>query len=341
MADAAHPPARRAAILRDYVSGFGHLSMESAPVLSPSAGEVVVAVDAAPIHPADLMFIQGRYGVKKALPVAAGFECVGRITAVGQDVDASRLGQRVCALSAERDGTWAQYVTTRASQCFAVPDALPDAQASMMVINPLSAWALFDMIRASGSPVVAQTGASGAVGRMLIRLCASAGIDTINIIRSDAHIPALQEDGARYILNSTEPTFDKHLRELCRTLDVRMALDAVAGDVGGRVLRALPNHAMFVLYGALSEQALPVSPDQVIFRHKQVTGFWLPIWMRQAGADKLADAWAHILSQPALFSPHIAGEFALEDVQAAIAAYTGAQGGRFSAGKVLLRPGGS
>jgi NADPH:quinone reductase-like Zn-dependent oxidoreductase len=96
---------------------------------------------------------------------------------------------------------------------------------------------------------------------------------------------------------------------------------------------------MFVLYGALSEHALPVSPDQVIFRHKQVTGFWLPIWMRQAGADKLADAWAHILSRPALFSPQIAGEFALEDVQAAIAAYTGAQGGRFSAGKVLLRPG--
>ncbi|MBW4437287.1 MAG: zinc-binding dehydrogenase [Pleurocapsa minor GSE-CHR-MK-17-07R] len=336
MTDAAGTHTRRAAILRDYVAGYGHLSIETASVLPPDAHEVVVAVDAAPIHPADLMFLQGRYGVKKSLPVAAGFECVGHIVAVGRDIDPARIGERVCALASDKDGTWATLTTTRASQCFPVPADMPDAFASMLAINPLSAWALVDMAAASGAGVIVQTAASSALGKMIIHLCARRGIDTINIIRNDDHIPALQAAGARYILNSGEPTFDKHLRELCRTLDVRMALDAVAGDVGGRVLRALPNHASYVLYGALSEQALPVSPEQLIFRHKQVTGFWLPMWMRAASPEAIGQAWRDILSQPEIFTPVVAGEYPLEGIQQAIAAYTGG-GARFSDGKVLLR----
>ena len=68
--------------------------IEAAP-LEPGAGRVLVALEAAPINPSDLMLITGRYGVRPPLPAALGAEGVGRIVAVGPTVDLVRIGERI------------------------------------------------------------------------------------------------------------------------------------------------------------------------------------------------------------------------------------------------------
>jgi NADPH:quinone reductase-like Zn-dependent oxidoreductase len=48
------------------------LALEEMPEPTPQAGEVVVAVEARPINPADLFFIRGRYRLRPQSPQIAG-----------------------------------------------------------------------------------------------------------------------------------------------------------------------------------------------------------------------------------------------------------------------------
>jgi NADPH:quinone reductase-like Zn-dependent oxidoreductase len=61
----------------------------------PGPGQLALALEAAPINPSDLTLIKGVYGVRPELPAAPGAEGVGRVIAVGDGVDASRIGERV------------------------------------------------------------------------------------------------------------------------------------------------------------------------------------------------------------------------------------------------------
>jgi hypothetical protein len=49
----------------------------------PGAGQVLVRIEAAPCNPSDLVFMQGLYGVKKALPAVPGWEGAGTVVASG------------------------------------------------------------------------------------------------------------------------------------------------------------------------------------------------------------------------------------------------------------------
>ena len=58
----------------------------------PGPGQLAVSIEAAPINPSDLNLIRGVYGVRPELPAALGAEGVGRVIAVGDGVDGSRVG---------------------------------------------------------------------------------------------------------------------------------------------------------------------------------------------------------------------------------------------------------
>src|SRR5258708_23241730 len=72
----------------------------------PGPGQLAVSIEAAPINPSDLMLIMGVYGVRPELPAALGAEGVGRVTAVGEGVDASPVGERVLVVPTLQHATW-------------------------------------------------------------------------------------------------------------------------------------------------------------------------------------------------------------------------------------------
>src|SRR3954452_6376344 len=76
----------------------------------PGAGQVLVALEAAPINPSDLLLIRGWYGHRPALPAVLGTEGVGRIISVGESVDPTRVGERVLILPTLAHGTWQDQV---------------------------------------------------------------------------------------------------------------------------------------------------------------------------------------------------------------------------------------
>ncbi|MCS7209037.1 MAG: zinc-binding dehydrogenase [Fimbriimonadales bacterium] len=275
------PQSMQAAVLHAYDGKPESLRVEARPVPRPARGQVLVKMTAAPINPSDLMFLKGLYGILKPLPVVPGWEGAGRVVATGDDwLSRMLLGKRVaCAAPNQRDGTWAEYMLTAATRCVPLSDSVSDEQGAMLIVNPLTAWALMDITRQGGHSAFVQTAAASALGRMLLRLSQHFGIEGIHLVRREEQAQLLRSMGARFVLNSEAPDFDAQLHAVCHQLNATIAFEAVSGMTALRVLQAMPEGSRLVLYGALSESPLMADPRDLIFQRKRIEGFWLADWL--------------------------------------------------------------
>jgi NADPH2:quinone reductase len=282
------PDTMRAVELRSYEGGDDALAVTTRPVPRPGAGQVLVRIAAAPVNPSDLAFLSGNYGIRKRLPVVPGLEGSGEVVAAGGGAYPRRLvGRRVaCAAPSDGDGTWAEYMLADASQCIPLRRDTDIEQASMMIVNPFTAWALLGLAKELRAPAVVQTAAASALGRMIQRLAKTRGVAVVNVVRRAEQVALLEGDGAEHVLDSSLPDFDRRLAELCKSLRATVAFDAVAGELTGRLLSAMPAGGTAFVYGALSMQGSVVDPRSLIFERKSVRGFWLVDWMRRASTLK-------------------------------------------------------
>lgn len=282
------PEQMQAVVLRAYGEGWENIGVGQQPVPRPGPGEVLIRVAAAPINPSDLAFLRGRYAFKTPVPTIPGLEGSGTVVATGSGVLAQRLqGKRVACAASDTGGTWAEYLVTSARTCIPLPDTVSDEQGAMALVNPLTAWALVDIARRRKTKAVVQTAAAGALGRMIARLCIRFGLDAIHIVRRPEQVDALHRVGARHLLDSSAPDFDTMFADLCRRLGATLAFDAVAGEMTGRLLAAMPRGSQVIVYGALSWEACTVDPGALIFADKSVTGFYLPLWLRHKSLPSL------------------------------------------------------
>jgi NADPH2:quinone reductase len=90
---------------------------------------------------------------------------------------------------------------------------------------------------------------------MIVRLGKRFSVPVINVVRRARQVELLRGLGAEYLVNSSEPGFDKQLRELCHKLGASIGFDAVAGEISAIVLRAQPHGSRLLVYGGLSLQA--------------------------------------------------------------------------------------
>lgn len=275
------PATMRAVELRSYEAGAGGLSVVERPVPRPRAGEVLVRIAAAPVNPSDLMFLTGLYGQRKRLPVVPGFEGSGVVVESGGGLMSRFLkGRRVaCAAPFDGDGTWAEYMVAPAAQCIPLRKSVDLEGAASMIVNPFTAWALVETARRAGARGVVQTAAASALGRMVVRLARARGLHLVNVVRRDEQVRLLEAEGAAHVLNSEAEDFDDRLKELCTRLGATVAFEAVAGELTGRVLRAMPKGGRAIVYGALSQDGCLIDPRSLIFEDKRVEGFWLSKWL--------------------------------------------------------------
>lgn len=275
----------RAVLLTAYDGKVESLSVAERPVPHPGPGQVLVRVAAAPINPSDLMFLRGLYGFKKKLPVTPGFEGSGTVVGAGGGLRARALvGRRVACSAADptiSGGTWAEFVATAAHFCVPLRKDVETEQAATMLVNPLSAWALIGRARRGGHRAVLQTAAASALGRMILKLGHRFSVPVVNVVRRKEQVDLLLKMGADHVLDSSEPEFDRALRTLCHQVSATLAFDAVAGDMTGRILHAMPHGSRVLVYGALSLQACQIDPSTLIFEDKHVEGFWLSAWLRR------------------------------------------------------------
>lgn len=314
----------------------GRLKLVELPVPQPPEGHVLVEVAAAPVHPSDLMFMVGRYGIKKPLPTVPGFEGSGVVVRSGGGEAANALvGRRVAVASASGDGTWARYTVVPAGLCFPLLDGTSMDAGAMLVVNPLTAYCLVEEARARGAAAVVQTAAASALGRMVVARCRQLDLPLINVVRRQEQVELLLGLGAQEVLSTHQPDFDRVFSQRARALNATVALDAVGGATAGRILRGLPRHSSLILYGSLSDEPCQFNPGDLIFAGKTMRGFWLSDLLKAEGLQRLQQGAAVV--QPELashYSTQVRARVTLDQAVDALAAYAA----DMTAGKVLLMP---
>lgn len=253
------------------------------PVPKPSRGQVLVRMTASPVNPSDLAFLIGGYGFKNGLPVTPGNEGSGVVVATGGGLMATRLkGKKVsCFAPRGQGGAWAEYLLTDATYCVPVGDSIDLQQASMALINPLTALAFINIVKRDKAPAFLNTAAASALGQMLVRLAKREGLTLINVVRKDSQAEVLRAMGADHVLISSEKGFAQKLGKLTQQLNATLFFDAVGGSLLGKILLAAPHGTTILSYGRLANELSLIEPGALILQKKSIIGFFLSDWMEK------------------------------------------------------------
>src|SRR2546430_2332530 len=147
---------------------------------SPARGGGVVRVDARPIQPADVMFIGGRYRITPHFPQVAGLEGAGIVAAAGPGVSIG-IGRRVAFRS---PGSWAEFVTVPEDRVILAPADVTPEDAAQFSLNPITAWALLDVVGVKMGDWLAINAATSTVAQLAEQLAHTRAIHVLKIVRA-------------------------------------------------------------------------------------------------------------------------------------------------------------
>lgn len=267
-----------------------YLEAREIPVPQPGDGQVLIKVDLAAVNPSDLHFIKGEYGQPRVKDNPAGFEGVGTVVAG----DTPLMGQRV-SFFATHSGTWAEYALTEARGLVPCRPDLADPDAAGQIVNPLTAMAMFDIVRDSGADSFILNAAGSQLGKLLIGLGRDHGIAPIAVIRRAEQADLLREHGAAEVLVTSDDDMITKAAPIMKARKPRILLDAVGDQATADLFFAMPNRARWVNYGKLSTTPPKLTQmGQLIFQHKAIEGFWLTRWMQETDPARLGGVIAEV-----------------------------------------------
>jgi NADPH:quinone reductase-like Zn-dependent oxidoreductase len=288
---------------------------------APGPGQVAVSIEAAPINPSDLNLIRGVYGVRPQLPSALGAEGVGRVIAVGDGVDRSRVGTRVLVVPTLEQATWRQETVLDERNAVPVdPDGDP-LQLAMLGINPMTAYCLLHAyVNLAPGAWVAQTGASSATAGYVLALAKHAGLRTLNVVRRTESVEPLLDAGADVVLVEGADLSER-AADAVGEAAIELIVDAVAGDPVAQLAPLLKIGGQIVCYTARARQPLSIPIVDLIFRGLNVHGYWLNLWLHRTPPDTVAQAYhelAALVADGTLSAP-VEATYALAEYREAIA----------------------
>ena len=245
----------------------------------PGPGQLAVSIEAAPINPSDLTLIKGVYGVRPKLPAALGAEGVGRVIAVGDGVDASRVGERVLVVPNLEQATWRQRTVLDERNAVPVEAAGDPLQLAMLGINPITAHCLLHgYVKLAPGAWVAQTGASSATAGYVVALAKHAGLRTLNVVRRADSVTPLLDAGADVVLVEGDDLAEQAADAIGDT-PLELIIDAVGGEPAARLASLLEVGGPILSYTARNRQPLSIPVVDLIFRGLSVHGYWLNRWL--------------------------------------------------------------
>jgi NADPH:quinone reductase-like Zn-dependent oxidoreductase len=298
---------------------------------APAPGEVVIALEASPINPSDLLMIAGDYGYRPPLPAIMGTEGVGRVVAVGAGVKHLKEGDRT--LVPFLHPTWAERIKTDAPWLRPLPPG-DISQFAMMGVNPPTAYLLLtDIVALPRGSWVIQNGANSGVGRATVAIAKSLGLRTVNVVRRDEVVAEMKALGGDVVLVDG-PDLAKRVAAETGNAAITLALDGVSDTSPMNLMNCLSERGVLVSYGVMSRRPMVVNPGSLIFKKQTIRGFWLLFWYQSAKPEALAAMVDHLapLIAAGTISAPVAATYGFDQVREAIA--KAAQ----SEGKVLFTP---
>lgn len=271
----------------------------------PGSGQIRVGLLAMAVHPADLLQIDGRYGVQPSLPYTPGHEGVAVVLSVAHDVDTLKVGDLVIPLAP--GGTWRDERVLSSRQVVLLQGDVDVFQCAMLSANPMTAWVLLrGMAPPEGEVCLVQNAANSAVGQCVRQLAAQMGIRLVNIVRRTQAVDDVRLGDEHWIVDEglSAAALAQRVRALAGGRPIPLALDAVAGEATRKLAATVDTGGKVAVYGLLSQRPSEVAAEDLIFRGIAVQGFWLASWFadptHRAAAKSAMPALQQLMAEGAL-----------------------------------------
>lgn len=280
-----------------WLNGHGGLDKlefrEDVPVPHPGPGEVVIAVAACGMNNTDVNTRTGWYskdvtaatgeaispsgssgswGGGLVFPRIQGADPVGRIAAIGEGVDSSRIGQRVVVdawlrdpggdlskaryLGSEVDGGYAEYVAVPEANAHGIDSGFTDTELASFPCSYATAEHMLHRCDLGEGQWVLVTGASGGVGGALVQLAKRRGARVI-AITSTAKIGAVEAMGADVVLDRNMAGIETSVRD-ASSGGVHVFADVVGGDNFAVLFEAIRRGGHYATAGAIGGPIVPL-----------------------------------------------------------------------------------
>ncbi len=300
-------------------------------------GEIIIDIEAAPVHIADLKNLTGHRSFQFPLPATPGYEGIGRVSSVGSGVTDFEVGSRVfLPLGC---GAWRQQIRVKADGCFPAPEG-DAAQLSLLPINaPTAEMLLRDYGNFKEGDWIIQNAASSNCGVYLIKLAAMRGVRTVNVVRREELIPRLKEIGGDVVLLDG-PDLAERVADATDGAEIRVGLDAVNGDATMRIGECLVDGGTILAYGMLSGEPCHIPSDMLFLRNIRLEGYMMSRCLMTRPRAEQLEIYSYLANLVAdgTLTARIAGTYTLDQVGDAVthAAKTGEE----RDGKIILLPNG-
>jgi NADPH2:quinone reductase len=210
--------------------------LDTLPIPEPQEGELLVAVHASGVNPADLKIKAGELGpAAPALPAILGMDFAGIVAKVGAGVEDFDVGDAVygCAGGVKgRAGSLAEYMVVDARLVAPKPARLSMREAAALPLVAITAWeGLVDRAKVSLDEKVLVHAAAGGVGHIAIQLAKIFGARVFATASTPEKLALAERLGAVAIPYRDMPTEDY----VARYTDGR-GFDIVYDTVGGPTL---------------------------------------------------------------------------------------------------------
>jgi D-arabinose 1-dehydrogenase-like Zn-dependent alcohol dehydrogenase len=265
------------------------------PVPEPGPGEVRIRVEACGVCHSDAMTRHAQFpGIE--LPRVPGHEVIGRIDALGADVDGWRIGDRIgvgwnggqCGrcdncrrghffacrnvhriTGVTADGGYGEYMLALSSALARVPDALSSEEAAPLMCAGVTTFNSLRHMDAQPPDLVAVLGLGG-LGHLGVQFAAKMGFEVVGIARGEEKAEFARKLGAHHYIDSEAQDPAKALQKLggarviLATVTNGEAMQACIGGLGPR--------GTFLVIGAVPKLEIP--PIQLIGGNQVVRGWY-------------------------------------------------------------------
>jgi len=309
----------KAAWYDDKGSARDVLRVGDLPRPEPGAGEVLVRIHATGVNPSDTKSRRG--GSVRANPyprVIPHQDGAGLIEAVGDGVDAGRVGERVWVYEAQLGrpfGCAAQYTAVPSINAVTLPDAVSYEQGACLGVLALTAhYSVMADGPVSGRTVLV-TGGAGAVGFYAVQFARLAGARVIATVRTEEQERVARDAGADHVIYRLKEDIAARVARITGAKDGRgidRIVDVAFGANLDVSLKVLKHNGVIASYAsdAVPVPAVPFWP--LVGLNATVRHVLVYVMSRQVHDQAIAAVTQALRSDQ--LKHHIAVRFPLEQI---------------------------
>ena len=233
-----------------------NLTLEPMTRKSPGPGEVEIQVMATGLNFRDVLHALGmlkefaeRLGIQSAADMPFGFECVGKIAAIGEGISDFQIGDDVIAAFAI--GSLSSFVTVRVEGVVLKPQHLSFEEAATLPITFLTAYyGLYELAKIQPGDKVLIHAAAGGVGQAAVQLVQQTGAEVF-ATASPGKWEFLRSIGVEHIMNSRTLDFAEEIMTTTHGEGVDIVLNSLSGKFIDKSFEVLKENGRFIEIGKI------------------------------------------------------------------------------------------